>query len=194
MSSKNRASVRSRLILVSYSVVMGLLHSKLYTASIRPLYTEENARINHILHLYRSRQPQLTPADLGVDVCDFGAGQTLAGAVGAMRRVGRDGALPSQELVQACASALGGAVVEETMSRSLAQARTPLGCIGCMRQAIEEIVEAVKRVEPDLRVAPDDLIPLLAWVTVKSEVEDLESLLYYVKTFRLSDDLAAEFE
>ena len=44
------------------------------------------------------------------------------------------------------------------------------------------------------RVAPDDLIPLLAWVMVRSGVEDLESMLYFVKTFRLSDDLAAELE
>lgn len=172
---------------------MGLLHAKIYTASVQPLYSQENANINHILHLYRSRHPRLAPADLGVDVCDLGAGDALAGAVAAMRRIGREGTPASLELVQACATAIDDEDLEETR-RLLTLARTPLGCIGSMRQAIEEIVEAVKRVEQGLRVAPDDLIPLLAWVTVQSEVEDLESVLYYVKTFRLSDDLAAEFE
>lgn len=172
---------------------MGLLYSRIYTASIRLLYSQENANINHILHLYRSRHPRLTPAELGVDVCDLGGGEALDGAIRAMRRIGRDAPSVSPELVQACAAAMDEQDRDET-SQLLAQARTPLGCIGSMRQAIEEIVEAVKRVEQGLRVAPDDLIPLLAWVTVQSGVDDLESVLYYVKTFRLSDDLAAEFE
>lgn len=177
------------------SVIMGFLHSKIYVASVLPLYTSENANINHILRLYRERHPQLTPAHLGVDVCDFGDGQALIGAVAAMRKIGRGGPPPSAELVQSCAEVFGAAEDERgETSRLLSQSRTPLGCIGCMRQAIEEIVAAVKGIEPGLRVAPDDLIPLLAWVTVQSGVEDLESILYFVKTFRLSDNLAPEFE
>lgn len=98
-----------------------------------------------------------------------------------------------EEVVHAC-EGVWGEEGEGEVRRLLREARTPLGCIGCVRLAIEEIVKAVKQVESGLRVAPDDLIPLLAWVTVQSGVEDLESLLYFVKTFRLSDMLAPELE
>lgn len=83
---------------------------------------------------------------------------------------------------------------EDDVLSTLAEARTPLGCISAMRLAIEEIVASVENVRPGSRVAPDDLIPLLAWVTIQSGATDLESLLYFVKTFRLGNTLAAELE
>lgn len=178
------------------SVTLGLLHSKIYLSSILPLYATENNHLNHLLTLYRSRRPSLLPADLGVDVCDFGRGEALEAAVNAMRKIGERGMREGvrEEVVRACEGVFGDEGEREGTRRLLTEARTPLGCIGCMRQAIEEIVKAVKDVEAGLRVAPDDLIPLLAWVTVQSGVEDLESLLYFVKTFRLSDMLAPELE
>lgn len=170
---------------------MGLLHAKLYTGSILPQFLAENSAINHILALYRDRD--LSPADLGVDICDFGRGEALTRAVTAMALLGHDGGpSPSAELLAALEPSADGGI--ESLQHELTEARTPLGCISVMRLAIEEIVAAVETATEGARVVPDDLIPLVAWVTVQSGAEDLESLLYYVKTFRLSDNLAAEFE
>ncbi|ORY92621.1 hypothetical protein BCR35DRAFT_311677 [Leucosporidium creatinivorum] len=58
---------QTTLLLLLENVTLGLLHSKIYTTSILPLYTHENHHLNHLLTLYRSRHPALTPADLGVD-------------------------------------------------------------------------------------------------------------------------------
>ena len=169
-----------------------MLFRSLYTTSILPLFTQENSAINHILSLYRSRQ--ISPSDLGVDVCDLGNGTSLQGAIAAMSKLAPNGIAPSSvppEVVLALRSDFG---TEQEVRSAIDEARTPLGCISVMRLAIEEIVAAVERVQAGSRVAPDDLIPLLAWVMVRSGVEDLESMLYFVKTFRLSDDLAAELE
>lgn len=169
---------------------MGLLHNKLYTGSIVPQFVSENSAINHILAICRSRD--LSPADLGVDICDFGRGEALSRAVSAMSQLGQTGVTsPSIELLAALDADDGDL---EGFRQELSEARTPLGCISSMRLSIEEIVEAVEAATDGARVVPDDLIPLVAWVTVQSGAEDLESLLYFVKTFRLSDNLAAEFE
>lgn len=171
---------------------MGFLYDKLYVQSIHRLFTPENALVNHVLKLYRKRQ--ILPADLGVDLCDFGDGASLSIAVESINRLSSNsGPPPSPTLVQACCPST---VPEErvTMVQLIHRARTPLGCISSIRQAIEDIVEAVRKVEPGLRVAPDDLIPLLAWIMVKSDIVDTESLLFWIKTFRLGDDLAPENE
>lgn len=149
--------------------------------------------VNHILRVYRQRT--LTPADLGVDLCDFGQGDALRAAIASMSTIGppsTDSKPLVPELVQACCTIFG--EERSVTTQIISSARTPLGCISSMRQAIEDIVEAVKTVEHDLRVAPDDLIPLLAWVLVKSNAVDLESLLFWIKTFRLSEGLAPEYE
>lgn len=171
---------------------MGLLYANLYTTSVLPLFAQENSAINHILFLYRSRN--ISPADLGVDVCDLGSGTSLQGAITAMSKLTPNGTASASvplEVVLALRTDFG---TEEDVRRTLVEAGTPLGCISVMRLAIEEIVAAVEGVKAGSRVAPDDLIPLLAWVMVRSGVEDLESMLYFAKTFRLSDDLAAELE
>lgn len=170
---------------------MGFLHDKLYTQSIHPLFSSEDALINHVLKLYRKRE--VIPADLGVDLCDFGDGEALSLAVKSINSLSASGTSPSPALIEACCAAIH-SDQRESVTHLIRQARTPLGCISSIRQAIEDIVEAVRCLEPGQRVAPDDLIPLLAWVMVKSEITDIESLLFWIKTFRLSDTLAPEFE
>lgn len=184
----------------SYSVVMGLLYRKIYITSVLPLFANENESINHILTLYRLRT--IIPADLGVDVCDLGLGEALELPIKTMSKLAPDcttndsvspeliAALSWTEPIPYSSSTpdIGGLLT------TLVEARTPLGCISIIREVIEQIVAVVESVKPGARVAPDDLLSLLAWVTIKSGVEDLESLVYYIKTFRLSDSLAAEFE
>lgn len=182
------------------SVVMGLLYRKIYITSVLPLYANENDSINHILTLYRLRI--IIPADLGVDVCDLGSGEALEIPIKTMSKLAPDSTTVdsiSPELL----AALSWTEPNQYSSSSpdiggilttLIEARTPLGCISVIREVIEQIVAVVESIKPGSRVAPDDLIPMLAFVTIKSGVEDLESLIYYIKTFRLSDSLAAEFE
>ncbi|KAM0752793.1 hypothetical protein T439DRAFT_378571 [Meredithblackwellia eburnea MCA 4105] len=172
------------------NVVMGLLHSKLYTGSIVPQFAAENSAINHIISLYHTRN--LTPADLGVDVCEFGEGAPLAKAVAAMAHLTKAGGPPPTPELMAALEVYRDGCSVEMFGEELREAKTPLGCIAIMRLAIEEIVEAVEA--QGARAVPDDLIPLVAWVVIQAQVEDMESLLYYVKTFRLGDNLAAEFD
>lgn len=179
---------------------MGLLYRKIYITSVLPLFTNENESINHILTLYRLRT--IAPTDLGVDVCELGSGEALELPIKTMSKLAPDSTTidsispellatlswTESNLYSSASPDIGG------MLTTLIEARTPLGCISVLREIIEQIVAAVESVKPGSRVAPDDLIPLLAFVTIKSGVEDLESLIYYIKTFRLSDGLGAEFE
>jgi hypothetical protein len=172
---------------------MGLLHTNIYTSSVLPLFVAENAAITHILSLYQSRD--VSPADLGVDVCDLGRGEALRGAVAAVAKLGPEGVVAGSVPTETVQVLLSDSDLDyEEILRRLVEARTPLGCISAMRLAIEEVVAAVEATKAGSRVAPDDLIPLLAWVTIQSGAVDFESMLYYVKTFRLSDSLAAELE
>lgn len=179
----------------SSSVVLGFLHIKLYVSSISPLHAVEDGWMNSILVTYRLRSG-MEPADLGVDL--ELPGKALDRAVKAMSRLSADyvvaDSISPELLLHLSADMVPTSPDFTALLTTLTEARTPLSCISVIREAIEEIVAAVEAAKPGARVAPDDLIPLLAWVTVKSGAEDLESLLYHVKTFRLGDSLASELE
>lgn len=147
--------------------------------------------MNHILSLYRSRS--VLPSELGVDICDFGRGEALRAAIAAMAKLSRYG-VTIGSVAPELLNVLKEDSSEQHVLKTLVEARTPLGCISAMRLAMSEIVDAGERVKPGSRAAPDDLIIILAWVIVQSGANDLESLIYFVKTFRLSDYLAAEME
>ncbi|KAK4056935.1 hypothetical protein OIO90_002185 [Microbotryomycetes sp. JL221] len=148
------------------NVIFGFLHTKLYVSSIAPLFEPEDVLVNHILTLYRAES--LAPAQLGVDLCDLGEGRALDSASHVLQLL--DAASPEPSIP------------------------TPLDCISIMHETIESIVQAVTEVDSTLRVTPDDLIPLLAYVIVKSNMRDLESLMHYAKTYRLHADLAPKLD
>lgn len=174
---------------------MGLLYANLYTGSIQPLFVRENRMFNHLLALYRSR-PTI-PADLGVEICDLGKGESLARAVVAISKLSSTPNITPHDITPEFLRILapeGNPHTDLNLVDTLLEARSPLGCMSSIRTAIEEIVSAVEKTVDGSRVAPDDLIPLLAWSLVESGAHDLQSLLFFVKTYRLSDDLAAELE
>ncbi len=103
--------------------------------------------------------------------------------------------LPSELGVDICDLGQGDALSTAVgiMAR-LSEVKTPLDAMGVVQHAVEEIVLGVESVKEGVRVAPDDLIPLLAWTLVSSWVDNLESMLYWIKTFRMGDNLDPQLE
>ena len=128
-----------------------------------------------------------------MDVCDFGQGDDLQSAIDVMNELSDAKQSPSTQLLQTLTSLIPEADAAQ-LNVEISGATTPLGCITCIHEVIQRIVEAVRTIDAGVRVAPDDLIPLLAWVVVKSKLQDIESLLEYVKTYRLGGNLAPELE
>ncbi|SCV67502.1 BQ2448_5113 [Microbotryum intermedium] len=85
-------------------------------------------------------------------------------------------------------------VDEATATRPLRGVRTPLGCVTVIAESLQAMVHAIETLQGGSRLAPDDLIPLFSWVIVKAGVENLESLLFFVKTFRLSENLPSHLD
>ncbi|KAM0787559.1 hypothetical protein ACM66B_003629 [Microbotryomycetes sp. NB124-2] len=177
------------------NVVFGFLYKKLYSTSIAVLYEPEDEPVNHVLNLYG--RERVTPAQFGFDLCDLADARVLDTAVAIMHsldpRATTDGDLTVIRLEHALNSISG---IDQACDSTLdvARVRTPLDSITIMHEAIEASVSAISTVDPGLRIAPDDLIPLLAYSIVASGVRDLESLLHYVKTYRLHMDLAPELD
>ncbi|CAG8642974.1 18227_t:CDS:2, partial [Acaulospora morrowiae] len=78
-------------------------------------------------------------------------------------------------------------------------AKTPLEKLVCVKRAVQEIatisdtyltqLAAPKAINNETKRSPittDDFIPLLAYVIVNSKIRKLESILFYMQTFRLS--------
>ena len=181
---------------------MAFLHNSIFVRSIGPIYATDDVKLGAIMSLYRERNLGL--AQFGVAVheadkfdlslaCEY-AEQLTRRAMPASLDNGDKSTLDSlTELLAECN-------VAEAEHRACAvlDACTPLDSVALIRRTIDAIVQAANIAmaqENDFghAVATDDLIPLLAYVIVKSGVQNLESWFFWVKTFAQSD-LGAEFE
>ena len=176
---------------------MAFLHSRIYQQSIQPVYQEEDAVLRNHLDAYAS----ITMNELGLS--GF-ADTSFAAAVDAMTEaVG--GNSSKQELWERMSpqvyKKLVQTISETTNSAStviaLLEARTPLDCASQLRRVINEVVKATDQGRIDASrnsLAADDLIPLLAWIVVRASAQNLESLLFYTKTFRLAETSQGDLE
>lgn len=139
-----------------YSVTLGLLHRKLYLDSILPLFQSENRAFNRILSTYDAYS-LLTPALLGVEVCDLATGSSLEGAVATLRKLGSRYSMDS--LPEGFIERFG---LQPTLVASydrldrLLEARPPLTVITIMREAIRGSLAAVEEILPGSRVTPGE--------------------------------------
>ena len=80
---------------------------------------------------------------------------------------------------------------------AILEAKTPLDCANSLRRVIDELVKASEQeIQSESRhsLATDDLIALLAWCMVKAGVQNLSSLVFYTRHFRLSSSTAVDVE
>ena len=186
---------------------MAFLHDALYERSIKPALSREDSTFEQFVSTYRSANPSLD--DFGIPAL---AGVAFTTAAEAMAELsGSDSA--KQELWDKMSpqtyKKLVQTISETTDSAStviaLLEARTPLDCASLLRRVIDELVGAAEQHAQQQRtaddsiydgrgLAPDDLIPLLAWTIVKAGASNLPSLLYYTSCFRLSEHSRGDIE
>ncbi|SCZ93409.1 BZ3500_MvSof-1268-A1-R1_Chr6-3g08640 [Microbotryum saponariae] len=225
----------TNLRLLIENVIIGLLYRKLYTSSILPHFSQEDATLNSIISTYQERQ--VLPTDFGVhfDSAEPLANGALKTAItilqdlketsevatkvpdevaqlwvlsaatlttrrpGPASTSGRDDRSKSPSPSPASTAA---PTIQKPFSitdagaatRPLRGVRTPLGCVTIIAESLQAMVYAIETLQGGSRLAPDDLIPLFSWVIVKAGVENLESLLFFVKTFRLSENLPSHLD
>jgi hypothetical protein len=81
----------------------------------------------------------------------------------------------------------------EAFTSALLEAKTPFDVITSVRMTIDELVRCADGAAGSRSTSTDDILPLLAYTIVKSGLEDLESLLFYIKNFTQSS-LGPEYE
>ena len=176
---------------------MAFLHNRIYQQSIQPVYQEEDLALQMHIDAYST----VTIRDFGIpsfeDASLLSAIEAMADAVGS--------GSSKQELWERLSpqvyKKLVQTISETTNSAStviaLLEARTPLDCASQLRRVIDEVVKAADQGKADTArnsLAADDIIPLLAWIVVKASAKNLESLLFYTKTFRLAETSQGDLE
>jgi hypothetical protein len=173
---------------------MAFLYPSLYTDSILHMLRLEDQAFNRLLATYKQR---------GIPFRDFGVGldvlPDLHPAIGTLGRLSSSATVSDLPLDAA-------EVLSEVLPApywdvlSVWNAKTPLYSTGVIRQMLDKVVHAVESITPLTGhghrhgVGTDELIPLLAYVIVQAQPLNLESLLFYVTHFRLSEALAPDLE
>lgn len=179
---------------------MAFLHDCLYEKSIKPFFSNEDIALENIVSVYKPANPSL--ADFGIPTL---GSISFSHAVEAMAELSGSECV-KQELWDKMSpqtyKKLVQTISETTDSAStviaLLEAKTPLDCAHLLRRVIDELVRAAEQQQSDSStkngLAPDELIPLLAWTMVKAGVQNLCSLLYYTNVFRLSETSQGDVE
>lgn len=162
---------------------MACLYPKIFVSSLQPQYSRDDRRLDAILTTYRGRQLDLS--DFGV-IFDDPSSLNLDDACVALKRAIDCNQLADSQTIDDVLSGLNSFADADQVS-SLLQARTPFDCTSLLKSAIDTLVKAGNTAlnqstgKNGHRIAPDDLIPLLAYVIMVSEVRSLESWLFWVK-------------
>lgn len=179
---------------------MAFMHENIYESYIKPAFATENATFSEAVNIYRTSNVSL--AELGIT--SLPPGVTFNSAIESLAELsGGESARkelwekmpPSsyKKLVQLISSTTDSA----STVIALLESRPPLDCAFLLRKVIDEIFGAIEQSQPgDSRtsLATDDIIPLLAWTMIKAGSQDLVSLLFYTRTFRLTPSSAADVE
>jgi hypothetical protein len=174
---------------------MAFLHSSLYSNSIVDLCQAEDQALNSLLATYKQQGIQFRDFGVGLDVLP-----DLHAAIITLARLSSSvsGFVLPRNAAGIFFDLLSSPTRIECNLSSIEAAKTPLRSIGLVRQMLDEVVHAVESIGPltgrSRGIGTDELIPLLAYVTVQAQPQYLESLLFYVTRFRLSDTLAPDLE
>ena len=170
---------------------MGLLHRRIYADALVSLHAVEDARLDSIIAIYRQRA--LTLGDFGVaHVGNSIELDALAATFSSAVDCSPLDAYDQLDVDERTRQRLLDAGLRPSELDALARATTPLDSIARAREAIKAIVSAVGH-DGDEPLATDDLIPLLAFVIVRSDAAKLESWLFWLQTF-VQGDLGPELE
>lgn len=185
---------------LEYSVIMAFTHDRLYEASFKPMFARSDSSFRNIISAYRSSN--IAMADFGISSilvnCSFSS------AIEALSELsGSENVRPElwEKMSPQAYKRLVQLISQTTDSAStviaLLEARTPLDCALLVRKVIDELFKATEnkgsRERPNA-LATDDLIPLLAWCMIRAGAQNLHSLLFYTKSFRLSNTSSGDIE
>lgn len=187
------------------SVIMAFMHHQLFEQGIKPNFGVEDTHFSDVVSAYR--RSNITMADFGVPALttpSFSAAIETLAELSGMEHVREElwekMSAPSYKKLVLL---IGQTTDSASTVIALLEAKTPLDCATLVRKVIDE---AIRAAEADLpqpgtsdgtarnSLATDDWIPLLAWMMIKAGSQALDSLLFYVKHFRLSDASAADIE
>ena len=170
---------------------MAFMHNHLYEHSIKPIFQHDDGELARLILAYKKASVSLADFGIGgLSASSFSsANRTLAGLAG---REGMHSEL-WEKMAPANYKRLVQLISETTDSAStvigLLEARTPSDSGNTLQRIIDEATRAVELANGQplpTSLAPDELIPLLAWMIINGNVHSLDSLLYYTRTFRLS--------
>jgi hypothetical protein len=179
---------------------MAFMHDRIFDASIKVIYEAEDAAFNNVITTYKGSN---------ISMADFTLSSTMPeaafqNAISILAQLsGTENA--QQELWERMSPSsykrLVQLISETTDSAStviaILEAKTPLDCANSLRRVIDELVKASDQeaqVQSRHSLATDDLIALLAWCMVKAGVQNLSSLVFYTRHFRLANSYAADVE
>lgn len=201
------SEARARLLLLLENVVMGHCHGKVY-GSICMIRHDADDAFDSVLATYHDHN--VTLSDLGLPrsalhggVHTFDVAEAILACLGdpeedleyilmdknlsTIQSMAAKGCLPTQansfEMVSGW-----------NHQRSRSRVRTPLDVLDVMQATLDEISKAFSKAgransrhERGAALGTDDLLPLLAYVLTRTAPRKLNSLLYYVRLFGLSD-------
>ena len=170
---------------------MGLLHRRVYADALVSLHAVEDARLDSIVAIYRQRA--LTLGDFGIAHVGNGVDlDSLAATFTSAVDCSPLDAYDQLDVDERTRQRLLDAGLRRSELDVLARATTPLDSIARTRETINAIVSAVGH-DGDEPLATDDLIPLLAFVIIRSDAVKLESWLAWLLSF-VQGELGPEFE
>lgn len=172
------------------SVVMGLVHRKIYLQSVRPIYHAENHRLDRIAAHYRQHfRLSHFGSNLSVDCAP--AIRLLTCLVENTMPLDASQELSAEGIQRF--KALMESIPDPDFAAAALLAKTPFDTISTLRKALDALVYASDAADKSSVTGTDELLPLLAYTIVQSGVSNIESLLFYVKNFTQSS-LGPEFE
>ena len=155
------------------SIIMGLMHDRLYSCTILPNHAAKDDHIDAILTVYRGRG--MTPADFGVAVP---LDSNFSAVCAILRSLNGNAAIQRSDVA---ADRLNDLMGDVDATAALMTARTPLDIIVLLRRAMDALVQATADRADQL--ATDDFIGLVAYALMQSGVHELESLSFYISNF-----------
>ncbi|CAG8439385.1 1786_t:CDS:2 [Ambispora gerdemannii] len=187
------------------NVLMSELHNKIFGQSLCPMYNSYDNYLESIIYAYVRAHITLRVYGVSERLHDMPE-EMLGTACDILAALDDDDGFDyrfSQQLQQQQYYGVGSTTMfleeEPCKKKSTIPAKTPLEKLICVKRAIQEIANAadtyLNQLAPrhgsdeDLdrsSITTDDFIPLLTYVIVNSGIRRLQSILFYMQTFRLS--------
>ncbi|OZJ03447.1 hypothetical protein BZG36_03178 [Bifiguratus adelaidae] len=185
-SSSNEKAIFLELV---ENVIMGLVHEKIYIQSLGPLIASQNSYLAAMSVAYS--KDSVTPDAFGLATQLQGISRySLTSAIDQLSRMDADNSENHSDILLLAEQ--GGDTPTQSIQRDW-PAKTPLEKLECARATLNLIHEAAQAhiwherqgsLSPS--VTTDDLIPLFAYVIAQCRLKKIASMIFYIRTFRLT--------